>query len=207
MNSPNHPPPQGGRPGAGQPQPGQQGYPYPQQQRPHPGGGQYPPPSAGAGFPAPAGNYQHSGGYPGYLQQPAAGYAGSAAGAQQPPHMAQPGPPYPGGAQQPKRSRKSRGLLLGIGAGIVLLILGGALAALLIPSGPVLDSAAVEQGVQRVLTEDYDAGNVSNVDCPRGQPVEPGTSFECTATIEGAEQAVPISVTTTEGEYVVGLLR
>ena len=51
----------------------------------------------------------------------------------------------------------------------------------------------------------------TNVVCPADQSVEQGTTFNCTATIDGASKTVPITVTgddskdSERGQYQVGL--
>ena len=79
----------------------------------------------------------------------------------------------------------------------------------------VFDSNAVAQGTLTVLTAEPPAGygisGVTNVVCPADQSVEQGTTFNCTATIDGASKTVPITVTgddskdSERGQYQVGL--
>ena len=68
----------------------------------------------------------------------------------------------------------------------------------------VLDPAAVQTGVQKVLTNDYGLTGVDRVICGDGNRVTAGTTFECRATVDGAQVTVPIRVTTDAGDYEVG---
>jgi hypothetical protein len=67
----------------------------------------------------------------------------------------------------------------------------------------VLDAAAVQSGVQQVLTQDYDL-EVQSVTCPDGTEVATDATFECTAVIDGEQVAVPIRITSEDGNYEVG---
>jgi hypothetical protein len=67
----------------------------------------------------------------------------------------------------------------------------------------VFDAAALQEGVQRVLTQDYEL-DVSSVTCGEGVRVEVGATFECQATIDGEQVTVPITVTSEDGGYEVG---
>ena len=67
----------------------------------------------------------------------------------------------------------------------------------------VLDANAVQDGVQQVLTQDYGL-EVESVTCPEGQQVVPDATFECTAVADGEQVAVPIKITSPEGNYEVG---
>ena len=68
----------------------------------------------------------------------------------------------------------------------------------------VLDPAAVQTGVQKVLTNDYGLTGVDRVICSEGNRVAVDTTFECRATVAGDQVTVPIRVTSTEGDYEVG---
>lgn len=68
----------------------------------------------------------------------------------------------------------------------------------------VFDAAAVEAGVQRILTTDYGVEGEVAVDCPEGIEVTEGATFTCTATVDGNALSVPIRVTSPDGEYEVG---
>lgn len=69
----------------------------------------------------------------------------------------------------------------------------------------VLDRWAVQRGVAAVLTDSgYRVGAVS---CPAGQPVEVGHRFSCTASIDGVQRDVTVTVRTAGGEYAVAAPR
>lgn len=67
----------------------------------------------------------------------------------------------------------------------------------------VFDSAAVQQGVQKVLTDNYGLA-VSAVTCGKDIKVANGATFQCDATIDGEQKKVPVTVTSATGDYQVG---
>lgn len=72
----------------------------------------------------------------------------------------------------------------------------------------VFDESALEgeDGIKRVLVEDYLMANVDSVDCPADQEVKQGSEFECTVEAGGDELTVTITVTDEENaEYQVGV--
>ncbi|MDV6013999.1 DUF4333 domain-containing protein [Haloechinothrix sp. LS1_15] len=184
-------PGQPGRPGyPGQPgQPGQQG----QQGQPGQAPGQPPYPQQGGQPPQQdphQGTYQY-----GAYQQPPVGYPGQ-------------GQPYPGDVEGDSGGKKPN-LALWIGI-IILVVLLGTIAFLgfVAPgwfTATVFDHEEMETGVQGVLTEQYQIDGVDSVTCPEGQDVTVDHSFECTAVIEGEERSVPITVTSEDGNYEVGM--
>jgi hypothetical protein len=68
----------------------------------------------------------------------------------------------------------------------------------------VFDTAALQDGVQRVLTQDYRLANVAGVRCTEGIRVEQGATFQCDATVDGAPVKVPVTITGSDGAYEVG---
>lgn len=71
-----------------------------------------------------------------------------------------------------------------------------------------LDSQAVEQGVRRVLTEEYAYRAVQHVSCPSGQPLNPSTQFSCTVRLKvDGKRRVPIVLVDDTGRYRVGAPR
>jgi hypothetical protein len=68
----------------------------------------------------------------------------------------------------------------------------------------VLDPAAVQNGVTRILTDDYGVDGLADVRCPEGVEVAAGASFTCDATIDGDPVTVPVRVTDGDGAYEVG---
>ncbi|MGH3949385.1 MAG: DUF4333 domain-containing protein [Pseudonocardiaceae bacterium] len=74
----------------------------------------------------------------------------------------------------------------------------------LTPLPRIFDESAVQDDVYQVLTQSYQVEGLGVVMCPAHQRVKAGTEFECTATINGAEKKVPITVTSADGRYSVG---
>ena len=68
---------------------------------------------------------------------------------------------------------------------------------------PVLDAGSVEQGVAAVVTSQW-RRPTTDVRCPDDRPVRAGTSFTCTATVDGGPQQVPVTVLDDTGTYAVG---
>jgi hypothetical protein len=66
----------------------------------------------------------------------------------------------------------------------------------------VFDQHAVQDGVRRILTDEY-GQNADAVRCPLDQQVRQGTTFTCTATIDDKLRTVLITVKTDSGEYEV----
>jgi hypothetical protein len=67
----------------------------------------------------------------------------------------------------------------------------------------VFDATAVQQGVTKILNDNYQV-NASAVSCPANVKVTSGATFQCDATIDGAQKKVPITVTSGSGDYQVG---
>lgn len=67
-----------------------------------------------------------------------------------------------------------------------------------------LDNTAVQRGVSDILTSSYQVDNVTAVSCPSGQKVKSGTTFSCSAVIDGTQVSVPIRVVSDDGRYEVG---
>lgn len=110
-------------------------------------------------------------------------------------------------------SKKSTGLLLGIGGGvlaIVLVVLG--VLFFLWPGWLVskeLDVNAAQSGVQQILSDEengYGAQNVENVVCNDGSnpPVETGGTFTCDVDIDGTKREVTVTFQNDDGTYEVG---
>ena len=79
----------------------------------------------------------------------------------------------------------------------------------MIKKGDTFDNTKVAAGVTKILTDPPPAGygttGVSSVTCPADQPVKTGTTFDCTATINGAPKTVHIIVKDDSGKYEVGV--
>lgn len=142
----------------------------------------------------------------GYGQQ---GYGRQPAGAEQfgsQPPYGQPGDGDQFSAMSSKGGKGSRRTLLYIGGIVAALIAAIVLiTAFLVPgwAPKKLSQDAVQDGVKKVLTEDYQATDVTAVTCPSGQKVEKGASFTCTATIAGQAQTVKVTILDNDGKYEV----
>jgi hypothetical protein len=119
-------------------------------------------------------------------------------------HSIPPYPSLPEPAAPPRRGRQ--GLVLAL---LIALLIAGIVGFLgFVTPGffliRVLDPAAVQTGVQKVLTNDYGLTGVDRVICGDGNRVVAGTTFDCRATVDGKQVTVPIRVTTDAGDYEVG---
>ncbi|MGF0313692.1 DUF4333 domain-containing protein [Rhodococcus sp. IEGM1428] len=68
-----------------------------------------------------------------------------------------------------------------------------------------LDQNSAEDGVRKVVTDNYGASDVSNVQCPTQIPVVDGTSVTCSLTVDGADKTVTLTFTGSDGDYEVSL--
>ena len=68
----------------------------------------------------------------------------------------------------------------------------------------VFDATAVQNGVAKILADDYGAEGVADVHCPDRVQVTVGTTFTCDAAIDGDPVKVPVRVTGADGDYEVG---
>lgn len=90
---------------------------------------------------------------------------------------------------EPKKPKASKKPLLIGGIAAAVVIAGGVGAWLLGAfSGDTLDQKSVQDGVARVLNEHYGEPDVKNVSCPSGQPVENGTTFDCSIDLRGSRR-------------------
>lgn len=218
-----------GQPGYGQQAYGQQAYgqqnPGPQDPA-QPAYGQQgaygaPDPQAQAGqygAPAPQGVYgqqsayaptgpqdQYGGQQYGGQQYTGQQYAGQQFGGQ-PPYGGQFGGGDQFSAMAAPSGKKGLRTLLLIGGGVAVLIAAILLITAFIAPGwapKTISQSAVQDGVKKVLTEDYQATEVSDVQCPSGQRVEQGQSFSCTATVGGQQQTVTVTFLDDDGKYEV----
>ncbi|MEV4050616.1 DUF4333 domain-containing protein [Amycolatopsis sp. NPDC049688] len=192
-----------------QPQYGQQpgGYAPP----PQPQWGQQPPPYGQQ----PGGGYPQSGpqAQPQYGQQPGGGYPQSGPQAQPQYGQQQPGQ-YDYGQQQyagagapeaEKPAKSKKGLLIGVivAVAVVAVFLFTAFVTPGFLKTQVFNNTQMQTDVQKLLTETYKIDGVTGVTCPAEQKVEDGAKFECTATIAGKPQQVPITVKGDGGNYEV----
>ncbi|CAM3673274.1 MULTISPECIES: DUF4333 domain-containing protein [Tsukamurella] len=151
------------------------------------------------GQPAPGQQPGQFGGYPG----PQPGQPGQQYGQFAPQYAGQGVPGQPGA---PKKSKN--GLIIGIGAGAVIVIvlivvLVGYLTGAFF--GKKFDNAAVNEGVTKVLKENYNESDTKDVKCNTdGVKVEAGSTFQCDATISGKQRTVDVKVLDSDGKYQVG---
>ena len=188
--------PYGGGPTPGTPSggmPAQGGYPQQPGQQPYGGYGQQPQPTHQYGQP------------PQYGQQPQYGQpSGDFANPyQQNPYQQQ---------QQPK---KGGGAWIWVTMVVVVLAAAAFLVLGLVTPGflntKVFDQAALQgdDGVKKILVDDYKVDNIESVSCPADQEVKQGNKFDCTVKTGGddaKELTVTITVTNEENaEYQVAL--
>jgi uncharacterized protein DUF4333 len=191
-----------GTPSGGMPVPG--GYPQqqpgqpqpPQQQQPYGGYGQQPPqPTQQYGQPSsPYGQQQSP-----YGQQPPSGEFQS---------------PYQHPYQQQQQPKKGGGAWIWIVMVVVVLGVAAFLVLGLVTPGflntKVFDQSALQgnEGVKKVLVNDYKVENIESVSCPADQEVKSGNKFECKVKVGGddpKELTVQITVTSDDGQYQVAL--
>ncbi|MFF0488319.1 DUF4333 domain-containing protein [Nocardia sp. NPDC004068] len=103
--------------------------------------------------------------------------------------------------QPAKKSRK--GLFIGLGALVVVIVVAIVLAVVFLSSSK-LDNKAVQDGVQKVLKDSYGIDDVQDVNCPSGQKVEVGKTFDCTLKVGGEAKKVTVKITKDDGTYEVG---
>lgn len=123
----------------------------------------------------------------------------------------QPYYPSPGGfgfppEQPPRKKRKVWPWVLG-GLGALVLLAAVAVLGFVSPGWfvrSVFDASSVQKGVEQTLTDSYGINGVSGVSCPGGQPVEPGSSFQCQVQVDGQSKTVTVTVKNAEGVYEVG---
>jgi hypothetical protein len=112
-------------------------------------------------------------------------------------------PPLPPVAARSGRS-KLPWILSGVGALVVaaILVLGFVAPGFFVSK--VFDTAAVQAGVQKILTDSYDIRDVSAVTCGEKIAVTAGDTFTCDATIAGSPARIPVRITSADGDYEVG---
>ncbi|ORI22701.1 hypothetical protein BJI47_17870 [Rhodococcus sp. 1168] len=85
---------------------------------------------------------------------------------------------------------------------VAILLIGGVLFATL-GGTKTLDTDAAEAGIEEIVSGTYGATSVSNVDCPSGQAVEKGASFDCSVRVDGIDKKVTLTFTDDTGTYEV----
>lgn len=143
--------------------------------------------------------------------------------AAQPNQYGQPVPQYGADPQQQfspysatgseQASKKSLGLILGIGGALLaVVILAVVVLGFFVPGWFVtteLDVDAAQSGVEQILTDEengYGAQNVENVVCNGGEnpTVEQGGTFTCDVDIDGTKREVTVTFQNDDGTYEVG---
>ena len=162
--------------------------------------GQYPPPPQ-YGQPGPYGQPPQYGQYPPPPpgQFPPPGQPGQ-----------YPGYPQPGAEEASKKSVRALGTVLGVLAGLVLLVV--LVTGFWKPGFFVttkLDVDKAQQGVQQILTDEsggYGAKNVQDVKCNNGQnpTVKKGDTFTCEVSVDGTKRQVTVTFQDDKGTYEVG---
>lgn len=145
---------------------------------------------------------------PGYPQQQQPQYGQQypqQPGQQQPYYGQQPGQySQPGGFGAP--AKKSKGKLLWIVSAVVVVVVAAVGITGFVAPGffvtKVLDQTAVQNGVTQMLSTYGDTA--TGVSCPAGQEVKAGNTFTCTATIDGRQRQVTVTVQNGNGDYQVG---
>ncbi|HEX4702196.1 MAG TPA: DUF4333 domain-containing protein [Pseudonocardiaceae bacterium] len=174
------------QPGYGQPPQPQPG--YGQQPQPQPGYGQQPMPGYGQPPPEQQGQYPQPYGQP--TQQFQGGYG-------TPQQQSQ----YPSAAPPRRRT----GLIWTVVVLVVVLAAAAAVLGFVWPgwfNSKVLDTTSVQDGVKRILQDDYKI-SVTSVSCPSDPAVKVGNQFTCTVTVNGQQKSVQVTVKTADGQYEV----
>ncbi|MDT7709657.1 MAG: hypothetical protein QOG20_5264 [Pseudonocardiales bacterium] len=124
----------------------------------------------------------------------------------QQPDAQQWGQGYPPLPEAPATSGRSKlpFILGGVGVLVVaaVLVLGFVTPGFFVSK--VFDTAAVQSGVQKILTDSYGVQGVTAVTCGQDIAVTAGASFTCDATIDGQHVKVPVRITSSSGDYQVG---
>ncbi|HEY2058825.1 MAG TPA: DUF4333 domain-containing protein [Amycolatopsis sp.] len=103
-----------------------------------------------------------------------------------------------------KAPRSKRPLV--IGGGVVAVVVVGGVAAWLLGAfqGDTLEQKSLQDGVSRVLNQNYGEPDVQNVQCPSGESVANGTTFDCSVQVGGQPKKVTVRVLNDKPEYSVG---
>ncbi|MEA5362082.1 DUF4333 domain-containing protein [Amycolatopsis sp., V23-08] len=103
-----------------------------------------------------------------------------------------------------KKPKSKKPLLIG-GIAVLVLVLGGGAAWLLGAfRGDVLDQQSLQDGVVKVLNENYGEPDVKDAQCPSNEAAQNGTTFDCTVKIGGQAKKVTVRVLNDRPEYEVG---
>lgn len=112
--------------------------------------------------------------------------------------------PEPQPEQSPKKGKALAAALITGAAVALLAVPAGVAIGWLMHEGQYFEQAAVESEVGRVLADDYGLAEVSEVSCPAEVKAEQGTAFECTYVLNDAQQSVPVTVASEDGQLLIG---
>ncbi|MET8854273.1 DUF4333 domain-containing protein [Amycolatopsis sp. NPDC004625] len=174
------------------------------QQTADPGTGAWPPaPSGSFSGPWPQGGPAQPPSQPTPQQPPAPGqlqYGGGFQGFQ--------GAQYGGlgafAAEPEKKPKSKKPALIAVTVVLVLALGGGAAWLLGAFRGDVLDQQSLQDGVVKVLNENFGEPDVKNARCPANEAAQNGTTFDCTVVIGGQPKKVTVRVLNDRPEYEVG---
>ena len=122
-----------------------------------------------------------------------------------PPPFAQPEPaPEPRFEQQSKKGKAVAAALITGAAVAVLAVPAGVAIGWFMHEGQYFEQAAIETEVGRVLAEDYGLAEISEVACPPEVKAEQGAVFECTYVLNETTQSVPVTVSSEDGQLLIG---
>ncbi|WP_086845046.1 DUF4333 domain-containing protein [Amycolatopsis kentuckyensis] len=107
-------------------------------------------------------------------------------------------------AEPAKKPKSKKPVLIAVAAVLVLAVGGGAAWLLGAFRGDVLEQQSLEDGVVKVLNENYGEPDVKNAQCPANEAAQNGTTFDCTVTIGGQQKKVTVRVLNDRPEYEVG---
>jgi hypothetical protein len=104
--------------------------------------------------------------------------------------------------KKPQRSKKplvfgAIGVVVLAGAGVAAWLLGAF-------SGDTLEQNSLQNGVSKVLQENYGEHDVRDMSCPAGREIKTGTTFDCTAQVAGVPKQITVRVLNNAPEYEVG---
>lgn len=122
-----------------------------------------------------------------------------------------PGQPNPYGQQPgyaPVPPKKKSNAALWVVAVLVVLLVGAVLFLGFVAPAffkkKIFDNTAVQNGIVKILKDEYKISDVGSATCSGENEVKPNTSFECKVQVGGKDKKVKINVKTEDGEYEVG---
>ncbi|MGV9367024.1 DUF4333 domain-containing protein [Amycolatopsis sp. NPDC003731] len=107
-------------------------------------------------------------------------------------------------AEPAKKPKSKKPVLIAVAAVLVLAVGGGAAWLLGAFRGDVLEQQSLQDGVVKVLNENYGEPDVKDAQCPANEAARNGTTFDCTVTIGGQPKKVTVRVLNDRPEYEVG---